>query len=547
MMRDTIRVTSHVGRDVLQSAGLFKHAEQVVWEYVVNGLQYVDPGVAPYVRIEIQSTPKRIRVTDNGRGMDHEGLRRFFTMHAENQDRQTGRPGRGFFGTGKSAAFAIANTLRISTVRNGARSVVELHRADLDAASTGDPVPVRLLEMETPTGDANGTIVDITDFNIKRIDRNQIEAHIEQQIRRQGRGARIEVNGRPIEPNIPPIASTVRHVVTSEESHLLAGHEIVLHTAKAPLEEADRGIAILASDTLQETTLGTVANKPMANYIFGEIDVPALNEPHNGVAAFDMSRSGKLNAENELVAETLAVVSRHVEALRLALVEQETLRKNAADAAKLERQADEIARLINEDYAEFSKRFNPVRTDQSGASDLARSKKQIEGGEQVLIKGGEVPAVNEGEVFIGGGGNGPGPGPDPTEQIVKEAESEEATTTGRSSEVEPSRRRRSGGFNVQFRENGPENRRAFYNKETRTILVNLDHPQIVAARGSADVTDTNFRRISFEVAFTEYAIGVAQESALGNYYTDFDQPLFDIRDRIDTLARKAAHFFRIDS
>ena len=130
---------------------------------------------------------------------------------------------------------------------------------------------------------------------------------------------------------------------------------------------------------------------------------------------------------------------------------------------------------------------------------------------------------------------------------MKEAESEEATTTGRSSEVEPSRRRRSGGFNVQFRENGPENRRAFYNKETRTILVNLDHPQIVAARGSADVTDTNFRRISFEVAFTEYAIGVAQESALGNYYTDFDQPLFDIRDRIDTLARKAAHFFRIDS
>src|SRR5207302_1795163 len=143
--------------------------------------------------------------------------------------------------------------------------------------------------------------------------------------------------------------------------------------------------------------------KSMANYIFGEIDVPALNEPYNGVAAFDMSRSGKLNAENELVAETLAVISRHVEALRLALVEQETLRKNAADAAKLERQADEIARLINEDYAEFSKRFDPVRTDQSGATDLARSKKPSIAGEPILIEGGDVPAVAVGEVLGGGG------------------------------------------------------------------------------------------------------------------------------------------------
>ena len=34
----TIAVTTHVGRDLLQSAALFKHEHSVVWEYVSNGL-----------------------------------------------------------------------------------------------------------------------------------------------------------------------------------------------------------------------------------------------------------------------------------------------------------------------------------------------------------------------------------------------------------------------------------------------------------------------------------------------------------------------------
>jgi hypothetical protein len=41
---DQIYVKSHVARDLLQSAGLFKTDKLVVWEYVSNGLQYVNPG-----------------------------------------------------------------------------------------------------------------------------------------------------------------------------------------------------------------------------------------------------------------------------------------------------------------------------------------------------------------------------------------------------------------------------------------------------------------------------------------------------------------------
>ena len=43
----TLKVTSHVGRDLLQSAQLFRHEHAVAWEYVSNGLQYKDPTVWP--------------------------------------------------------------------------------------------------------------------------------------------------------------------------------------------------------------------------------------------------------------------------------------------------------------------------------------------------------------------------------------------------------------------------------------------------------------------------------------------------------------------
>jgi hypothetical protein len=114
MTAPALRVTSHVGRDLLQSAQLFRHEHSVVWEYVSNGLQYKDAGTKATVVVKVDAKGKRIQISDNGRGMLMEDLTRYFQMHGENLDRKQGRPGRGYFGTGKSAAFGIAQVLRIS-------------------------------------------------------------------------------------------------------------------------------------------------------------------------------------------------------------------------------------------------------------------------------------------------------------------------------------------------------------------------------------------------------------------------------------------------
>src|SRR5438132_6096682 len=96
-MTDQIYVKSHVARDLLQSAPLFKTDKLVVWEYVSNGLQYVDPGTNPVVKVTLDSKKKKITIGDNGRGMDLAGLKNFFVMHGENVDRKEGRVGRGRF------------------------------------------------------------------------------------------------------------------------------------------------------------------------------------------------------------------------------------------------------------------------------------------------------------------------------------------------------------------------------------------------------------------------------------------------------------------
>jgi len=194
-----LRVTSHVARDLIQSAGLFHHAQNVIWEYVSNGLQYVDAGVQPMVKVAVMSAPrKKISIQDNGRGMSSADLRRFFQMHAENQDRAAGRPGRGYFGTGKSAAFGIANLLRITTIRENRKCVVELHRSDVDAASSGAAVPVRQIELDQLVRAPNGTIVEIEEIRNVRIDRDEIRRTLERHIR-YWRGAVVQFNGQNIE------------------------------------------------------------------------------------------------------------------------------------------------------------------------------------------------------------------------------------------------------------------------------------------------------------------------------------------------------------
>jgi hypothetical protein len=52
-----------------------------------------------------------------------------------------------------------------------------------------------------------------------------------------------------------------------------------------------------------------------------------------------------------------------------------------------------------------------------------------------------------------------------------------------------------------------------------------------------------FRRLAYEIAFTEYAIALAVELDAQGHYIDPSDPIFDIRETLNRVARKAASLY----
>lgn len=537
-------VKSHVARDLLQTAGLFKNERSAVWEYVANSLQYTDlPAV---VTVTLDSRSKRIAVTDNGSGMNWDGLRNFFVMHGENQDRKAGRPGRGRFGTGKSAAFGIANILRIITVRNGKRSSVELSRDEVQAMTSGDEIPVRVLEREVRTAQANGTTVEIDQIHLRGLDQAGIIKYIERHLSRWPKNATVLVNNHECEVSDPPISS--EHIFQPQGALLqtLGPVQLVVKVSRTPLEDDLRGVAIFSNGIWHETTLAGSEGREMCQYIFGEIDVQKLDEDESPVCPFDVSRSMKLNPSNELVRAIYTFISINVEQVRRELVENERRRRATEESKKLATQALEIAKVINDDFEEFRNRIAKVKARGGQGQDIFRS--QPGGGQEptVVAPGDAIPAEEVSPIGNPGAAGGAGGNCQEPRLLgpVLTPMDPPGEKKGRPIGGNTADRRFRGGFHVEFHNMGAESKRAQYASKERTIYINLDHPQLSAAKGAGSVDDPIFRRLVYEVAFCEYAIALAMELAqIEGNYIELTDPIVDISETLNRVARKGASLY----
>lgn len=544
-----LEVRSHVSRDLLQSAGMFKNERLVAWEYVSNGLEYVDPATSPVVKVRLDSKRNRITIADNGRGMDWAGLQNFFVMHGENVDRKAGRPGRGRFGTGKSAAFGIGDVLRLTTVRNGKRSKVELTRAALEALGSGDPVPVRALEQEASTSQPNGTLVEIEDIHLRSLDQAGVIHYIERHLARWPKNVTVLVNNHQCEFAEPPIERVETFKPTVEEHASLGDVDLTIKVSKAPLDEDLRGISIFSKGVWHETTLLTSQGKEMSEFIFGEVDIPALDDDRSSPSAFDVSRSLRLNPDNEMVKAIYEFVGPKLETVRRQLVADQREQRASEEAQRFRREASQIESIINQDFDAFRKRLQKVKAAAAGSGlDISESENATGevGGDDDFLYGGDEPAsiVEEtGEEGHDEGDNGGGKGPPRRLNPIvapDPAGEESGHYEKRSGDGKPRRR---GGFTIEFDNQGAESSRATYQAEKRTIYVNLDHPQIAAARQGRSPEDPVFRRLAYEVAFSEYAIAVASELDNRGEYIDASDPIVDIRETINRVARAAASLY----
>jgi hypothetical protein len=477
--------------------------------------------------------------------MDWEGLQQFFVMHGENQDRREGRPGRGMFGTGKSAAFGVGETLRVRTVRAGRRSQVVLGRTDIEAMRSGDPVPVKTIEREVTTDEPNGTEVIVEGIRLRRLDQAKVIRYVEQHLARwQDRGAQVFVNNRPCEVAEPEVNWERLFRPDASLAAVVGNVELRVRVARAPLDEDSRGIAVFSNGNWHENTLAGAEGKDCAQYVFGEIDVPALESDQSLPRAFDMSRSMRLNPENRIVRALYAFIGPCIEEVRKELARAERERRESEEAKKLARQADEIADLLNQDFREFQRQVAAARGRPSVAPGLSGVKAGL--AEDDLMTNGQLfPAAEvstEGGPGADGDSGGSGGSPRMLEPLL---ERRPADGERRGDPAAPrSRRGTGGGFRVRFDAVGRSEKRAVYVAAERTIVVNLDHPQIAAAKGAGTVEQTPFRRLALEVALTEYAVALAQLLAGSDELVEPSEALYHVRDSIDRLSRKAATLFR---
>ena len=138
--------------------------------------------------------------------MDMSDLNHFFTMHAENRERKKGNPGRGLFGTGKSAVFGIAEEFILITVKKGKKYKIRISVKDIKKySSSGEDIPLKdyILINGEKTRETSGTLIEINKiFKSVKVDEEEIIDNIEKHLRYE-KGAEVWVNNHQCEPKEP--------------------------------------------------------------------------------------------------------------------------------------------------------------------------------------------------------------------------------------------------------------------------------------------------------------------------------------------------------
>ena len=525
MAEEDLLVRSNIARDILGTADDFASVPKMIVEYVSNGL---DNPNEPSDPVAVQVTVGRpyggrreITVTDDGSGMDHHGLNRFFHMHSENYQRQRGRRARGRFGTGKSAAFGVGTSLRLDTVLDGRRRRVRLSREELAAAAkeNRDPVVEKLPGYGEPTDAPNGTTVTVTGVR-KRADQDAIANALRNQLGRQVETHTVLVNGQRVRLHEPTPVRTWRFPLADD--------------AAAATELADEGLACVVNavrpgEQVDEALRGVIVTSrevPVGQYfapgdhgarLWGVCEVPALDADTTTPGPFTDRRDMTLNLDNTTAAAVVGWVQRCLERATRELAEEERDRRRRARDEQLARAAERAEAILNEHF----------RTDFRIASGAGT------GGGSSRAPGsraGEIQPDPDGEAVVphphGTAGyqppeppDPPAPGapqddagaasgqtPDPTHPSGAPRHHErDPLAEGRgdpATALERRRRRpRRGGFQIDYSNEGPEAPRAQFLESDLTIVINMDHPMLAASRPGDDL----FQGLAFNAAAEEYA------------------------------------------
>lgn len=515
-----LKVTSHVARDLLQNAAYFNALPKAVAEYVTNAIDSAEPGTP--VHCEVTLAEEEVSISDNGSGMTYAELTNFFQMHGENIQRKRGRSVRGKFGTGKSAAFGIANTLQIETVKDGKRNIVELHRLDVESARDGRPIPVRELAVDQPAPEAPpGTTIRIRDLLVEDPDEQAVRAYLEKLLGQHLRTHKVRVNAHACRYRMPRAELTFDFKPPETVSAALGRAKCKLCVSRDELERDDNTIAVLCHGFLHATTLAGRSREPLVEYLFGEVEVPALDDDPGPVPAFDNTRSLGLNPQNPKVQVLEAWLGECIDEVLGKLAEREKRRQKAREQRLLRRVAGSIKSFLDEDFLSIQESLPwaslPItrkRPEEARESDTRPTAGRKPRRRPSILKRG-IAWLRR--------------------LLGLEKRRQPATPPApRGAPVE---------FEIRYIRDGAKSARAHYDAEEGVISLNRDHPQLRTAEREVGIESNTYKMLSFDIAFTEYALAVADflSKQAASYHKQLDSNEL-VQKILDRLGRKAADY-----
>jgi len=479
--------------------------------------------------------------------MGEKDLQHFFTMHGENLERLRGRAGRGKFGTGKAAAFGIAKCLRVDAVRDGFRNTVCLTR-DMIESSGGKEIPLHWETRNERVDGPNGTVVVIEDIILSQIRTAPIVEYIERHLQAfRAVSPEVAVNDHVCTYREPEIDFERCFYPSPVQVETLGNAKLVVKVARAPLPDAEQGVVITAgSGNLVAIEKAGIESKEFGPYLFGEIDVPALEDPTVPIVPYDSTRSLQLNLEHPVAKVLVGFIGSKLEQVRAELVLRAKEARRGEQARRLEIQAQKIAELLNQDFNFMRDRLTNIRAVAARSGTAGARFGNARGGDDApdsWVSGtqepGKVEATDKGRAKGSGGGR--------TAPAVPAAGSPDKS--GRDP-VDPvgnsdgTQRRPRGGFQVDYRNLGRSADRSLYDDLSLSILINLDHPVVSAALAGGGIEDSGFRRLSYEIAFSEYAIALGHELLKQDPNMNGDDLLFEVRRSLNRVAASAAALYR---
>ncbi len=280
---------------------------------------------------------------------------------ARTRTRKLGKRGRGKFGTGKSAAFGIAKTLRLSTAKSGLRNVVELRLDDVKA-STGDDIPIHWLVRDESTADPNGTVITIDDILLARLQPEPVVRNVERHLAYwRALNPTVYVGTQRCEPWQPAVASAHVFRASADQAAILGDIELSINVAQEPLPEGLHGVAVTtAPGVLVAIESAGIETKEFGTYLFGDVEVPRLEGAGDDLAAYDLRRSLRLNAENPVAGVLIGFVGSSLESVRRGLVEEHRKQRQELEYQQLESAAARIAELLNQDLTSVADRLADI-------------------------------------------------------------------------------------------------------------------------------------------------------------------------------------------